>query len=36
MQGTVGNFNAGQGPMLPILISQDFKIKKKKRENLGL
>lgn len=31
MQGTVGNFNAGQGPALPILISQSFKVEKKKQ-----
>lgn len=39
MQGTVGNFNAGQGPALPILISQSFKVKKKSKFkfiNLGL
>lgn len=33
MQGTVGNFNAGQGPALPVPISQSFKVKKKKKSN---
>lgn len=39
MQGTVGNFSAGQGPALPILISQSFKVKKEGKSqfiNLGL
>lgn len=31
MQGTVGNFDAGQGPVLPIPVAQALQVKKKKK-----